>query len=135
INWSRSDQVIRVHAPFGVTYATRDLREVQQLAINVAKSVERVLDNPPPACNVVEYGDNSVNFDLRFWIADPANGLGNVRSEVFVLLWDALHENDIEIPFPQRDLHIRSWAPDALPKTFQGMAPNKQNYNDGAASD
>ena len=115
-NWTRLDSAVRVHAPFGITYDTRDLRKVQQLAIEVAKSVDRVLEDPGPACNVVEFGDSSVNFDLRFWIADPKNGMGNVRSEVFVALWDALHENNIEIPFPQRDLHIRSWSAESIPK-------------------
>lgn len=124
VNWSRSDQIVRVHAPFGVTYATRDLRKVQQLAIDVATSVDRVLENPIPTCNVIEFGDNSVNFDLRFWISDPAKGLGSVRSDVYVLLWDTLQENEIEIPFPQHDLHIRSWASEALPKTFPGTTSN-----------
>lgn len=129
VNWSRSDQVVRCHAPFGVTYATRNLRDVQQLAIEVAKSVERVLTEPSPTCNVVEFGDNSVNFDLRFWIADPAKGMGNVRSDVYVLLWDALQANGIEIPFPQRDLHIRSWSPDAVPASITGAAPNQPTRN------
>lgn len=109
INWSRSDRVIRLHAPFGISYETRDLRFVQQLAIDSAKTIERVIDFPSPACNVIEFGDSSINLDLRFWIRDPANGMANVRSEVYVALWDALMENNIQIPFPQRDLHVKSW--------------------------
>lgn len=115
INWSRSDEVIRLHAPFGVSYRTRDLRAVQALAVEAATRVGRVIAEPSPVCNLVEYGDSSVNFDLRFWIRDPQNGLTNVRSDVMLEIWDDLHAAGIEVPFPQRDLHIKSWAADAVP--------------------
>jgi small-conductance mechanosensitive channel len=108
VNWSHDDRAVRIHAPFGVTYKQRDLGLVQELAINAAKSTQRVLERPAPVCNLVGFGDSSVDFDLRFWINDPPNGIANVRSNVLLKIWDALHEHDIEIPFPQRDLHIRS---------------------------
>jgi small-conductance mechanosensitive channel len=107
INWSRSDKVVRLHAPFGVSYATRDLKKVQQLAQEAAKTVDRVVPDKNPVCNVMEFGDSSVNFDLRFWITDPQNGLANVRSDVYLAIWEALHEAGIEIPFPQRDIYIK----------------------------
>lgn len=110
-NWSRMDRVVRLHAPFGVSYSTEDLEAVQKLAVESAEVVDRVVDNPSPVCNLMEFGDSSVNFDLRFWIRDPENGLSNVRSEVLMGLWKRLHEAGIEIPFPQRDLHVRSWSP------------------------
>lgn len=113
INWSRSDRVVRLHAPFGVSYGTLDLRAVQALAVEAAKSVGRVVEMPSPVCNVMEFGDSSVNFDLRFWITDPSKGMANVRSDVYLALWDRLHENNIEIPFPQRDLHVKSWPPES----------------------
>jgi small-conductance mechanosensitive channel len=109
INWSRSDRVVRMHAPFGVSYGTQDLRTVQQLAIDAAKSIERVVASPAPSCNLMGFGDSSIDFDLRFWIRDPANGKANVRSDVFLEIWDRLKENGIEVPFPQRDLHVKSW--------------------------
>jgi len=109
VNWSRSDRVVRLHAPFGIAYATKDLRAVQKLAADAASAVERVVSSPAPVCNLVEFGDSSVNFDLRFWITDPENGLANVRSQVLLNIWDALAEQGIEIPFPQRDLHVKSW--------------------------
>jgi len=109
-NWSRSDRVVRLHAPFGVSYSTRDLKKVQQLAVDAASAVARVVDNPKPVCNLIAYGDSSVDFDLRFWIEDPEAGLANVRSEVFMGVWERLHEHNIEIPFPQRDLHLRTMS-------------------------
>jgi small-conductance mechanosensitive channel len=111
-NWSRSDRVVRMHAPFGVSYRTEDLNQVQTLAIEAAQSVDRVVAQPAPVCNLMEFGDSSVNFDLRFWITDPQNGMANVRSQVLMGLWDRLKANGIEIPFPQRDLHVKSWPDD-----------------------
>jgi small-conductance mechanosensitive channel len=108
-NWSRSDRIVRLHAPFGVSYGTRDLHLVRSLAAEAAIESDRVVEVPAPVCNLVEFGDSSVNFDLRFWITDPQNGMANVKSDVMLRLWDKLHENGIEIPFPQRDLHVRTW--------------------------
>jgi small-conductance mechanosensitive channel len=109
INWSHSDRTVRLHAQFGVSYSTRDLRAITKAAEETAVSVARVLKSPSPRCNLVEFGDSSVNFDLRFWINDPASGVANVTSEVMLAIWDRLHEMGVEIPFPQRDLHIRSF--------------------------
>lgn len=115
INWSRSDKVVRQHAPFGVSYRTGDLEQVQALAEAAARAVDRVVTEPAPSCNLMEFGDSSVNFDLRYWIRDPQNGLANVRSEVLMGIWKRLKEEGIEIPFPQRDLHVRSWSDEARP--------------------
>lgn len=109
-NWSHDDRVVRMHAPFGVSYSTKDLRGLARRAEEVALTVERVLKSPAPRCNLMEFGDSSINFDLRFWINDPANGISNVRSDVFMAIWDMLAEEGVEIPFPQRDLHIKSAA-------------------------
>ncbi len=107
VNWSKSDKVVRLHAPFGVSYATRDLKAVQKLAEEAAMTVDRVVSTNKPVCNVMEFGDSSVNFDLRFWIRDPENGQSNVRSDVYLAVWEALHEAGVEIPFPQRDIYIK----------------------------
>ena len=114
VNWSKSDQEVRLHAPFGVSYGTKDLREVQRVVVEAAKRVDRVIASPAPACNLMEYGDSSVNFDLRFWIIDPSSGLSNVRSEVYLAIWDALHEAGVEFPFPQMDVHVKE-MPGQLP--------------------
>lgn len=113
VNWSHADKVVRLHAPIGVAYGTKDLRLVQQLCMDAVKDVERVLDFPKPICNLMEFGDSSIDFDLRFWIKDPENGMANVRSEVYMNIVDAFHANGIEIPFPQRDLHLRSVSEEA----------------------
>ena len=106
INWSRSDRVVRQHAPFGVSYKTEDLGQVQEIAVAAAAAVSRVVTDPQPVCNVVGFGDSSIDLDLRFWITDPQNGLANVKSEVFLNLFNGLKEAGIKIPYPQRDVHI-----------------------------
>jgi len=107
-NWTHDDRVVRLHAPFGTSYNFKDVRFIQKMAEEAALTVPRVLSTPKPRCNLVEFGDSSVNFDLRFWINDPPNGVTNVTSDVMMVIWERLHENNIEIPFPQRDLHIKS---------------------------
>jgi small-conductance mechanosensitive channel len=54
------------------------------------------------------FGESAVNLELRIWIDDPRKGVSNVKSEVFLRLWDKFREHGIEIPFPQRDLHLRT---------------------------
>jgi small-conductance mechanosensitive channel len=107
INWTFTDNMVRMKVPFGVSYNANP-HECIKLAIEAAKSVERVLNNPEPICNLMGFGDSSVDLELRFWISDPRNGVSNVKSQVLLKVWDILKEHDIEIPFPQRDLHIRS---------------------------
>lgn len=111
VNWSRSDRVVRIHAPFSVSYKTDDLEVVQQIAIGVATSVARAAKDPAPICNLMALGTSSIDFDLRFWISDPEEGLTNVRSDVLMGIFRELKRAGIEIPFPQRDLHIKNWPP------------------------
>lgn len=106
VNWSHTDRVVRLHARFSVSYATRDLRAVKKAAEETALTIDRVLKSPAPVCNLVEFADSGVAFDLRFWINDPANGISNVTSQVMLALWDRLHEMGVEIPLPQRVLHL-----------------------------
>ena len=57
-------------------------------------------------CLLVGFGESSVDLQLRFWIDDPQDGVANVTSEVLLKVWDTLKEKGIEIPFPQRDIHL-----------------------------
>ncbi|HEX4506617.1 MAG TPA: mechanosensitive ion channel domain-containing protein [Alphaproteobacteria bacterium] len=104
-NWSYSDEKVRLHVPVGIGYRS-DVRQAMALCIESAKDVKRVLEAPAPICLLKGFGDSSIDLELRFWIRDPRNGTANVRSEVMLGIWDRFRENDIELPFPQRDLHI-----------------------------
>jgi small-conductance mechanosensitive channel len=109
-NWSYSNNKVRISVLFGVHYNS-DVKKARELALEAAHESDRVIQDEPIVCSMTEFGDSSVNFRLRFWINDPQNGTGNVRGDILMRLWDKLHEHDIEIPYPQRDLHLRSSEP------------------------
>jgi len=106
VNWSYSSRDVRVKAPVGVTYDS-DLELVTKLLYQAVDDTPRVLKRPKPRVNVMEFGDSSINFEVRFWIEDPEEGLANIRSDVYMRIWKLFRENDVEIPFPQRDLNLR----------------------------
>jgi len=107
VNWSHSDMVVRRKLPIGVSYDC-DVELALKLIGEAVAEIPRVLDNPKPNILMRGFGDSSVDLEARFWISDPQNGVSNVASDILRLVWKKFHENDIEIPFPQRDLHIRS---------------------------
>ena len=106
-NWSYSSRDVRVHVGFSVSYES-DLRLVQKLAVEAAIAAPRVLAKPDAVCWIKSFGDNGVEFDLRIWIDDPEAGVGNIVSEVFLRIWDAFKAHGISMPYPQRDIHVRS---------------------------
>lgn len=83
--------------------------------IEAARGSARVLDEPGPSVWLKGFGDSSVDHDVLVWIADPEMGVGNVRSDILNRLWRLFAEHDIEIPFPQRDIHIRTLPGAAMP--------------------
>jgi small-conductance mechanosensitive channel len=109
-NLSYSDNLLRLNIPFGISYGS-DLKKAIAFALSAAMSIERILKIPEPKCLVREFGDSTVNLQLRVWINDPKNGIANVKDAVLLAVWDSFHANDIEIAFPQRDLHIKSAVP------------------------
>jgi small-conductance mechanosensitive channel len=109
-NLSYDDNQVRLHIPIGISYGS-DLKKAIALAVQAAMSIDRILKVPEPKCLVVEYGDSTVNLELRAWIDDPKNGIGNVKDAVLLAVWDSFHTNGIEIAFPQRDLHLKSAVP------------------------
>ncbi len=106
-NWSYSSRNVRIHIPVGVSYNC-DIHKAQELMLQAAVETKRVLENPPPNVWMKGYGDSSVDHDILCWIADAEQGVGNVKSAILNRLWDLFQEHDIEIPFPQRDIHLKS---------------------------
>lgn len=107
INWSFSDDLVRLDVPFGVSYDS-DPHEVSALAITAANSVFRVVATKKPVCWLTGFGDSSLDFVLRFWIQDPQNGLTNIRGQVLLALWDSFKDNNISIPYPHRELILKN---------------------------
>ncbi|MEM6728134.1 MAG: mechanosensitive ion channel domain-containing protein, partial [Pseudomonadota bacterium] len=105
VNWSHSDEFVRLDIFFGTAYGD-DPHAVRRIAIEAAASVNRVLKDRPPVCHIVGFGDSSVDYILRFWITDPTGGLTNIRGNVYLALWDAFQEHGISIPFPQREVRM-----------------------------
>ena len=107
VNWSFTDELVRLDVPFGVSYDS-DPHEVSRLAIEAAGNVDRVVTlGKSPVCWLKNFGDSSLDFVLRFWIQDPQNGLTNIRGKVMLALWDTFKEHEIEIPFPHREVIMK----------------------------
>ena len=114
-NWSYSSRNVRVQIPVGVSYAS-DLKRVEEILVECTLACNRVLKDPKPGIWLKEFGDNSVNFEIQAWIMDPEEGVGNVRSAVLKAIWWKFKEEGIEIPFPQRDVYLKS-MPEGLLKS------------------
>jgi small-conductance mechanosensitive channel len=106
-NWSHSHNRVRLKIPVGIHYDA-DVKKAMDLCEEVAQEIDRILEHPAPVCLLRGFGDNSVDLEIRFWISDPNNGLSNLKSLVLLGIWEKFHEHDIEIPYPQRDLHIKN---------------------------
>lgn len=110
-NWSHSHENVRLKIPLGIHYES-DLHQAIELCMRAANRVKRVLGSPVPTCLVTGFGDSSVDLEIRIWIRDPMNGCANVKNEVLLEVWDLFHEHGIQIPYPQRDLHVKSISRD-----------------------
>jgi small-conductance mechanosensitive channel len=107
VNYSLSDPQIRIHVPVGVSYSSNP-KEVESILLKAAAGNERISTGKKPEVWFSEYGDSSLNFKLLVWIDVRRVTENRVRSELYFTIFEALAEAGIEIPFPQRDLHIRS---------------------------
>jgi small-conductance mechanosensitive channel len=107
INWSYSTNQVRLHVPLAISYLS-DPHKAIALCIEAAHQTRRVLENPAPVCLLKGFADSAIDLELRFWINDPKYGVSNVRSDVLLRVWDKFRTEGIEIPFPQRDLHLKA---------------------------
>lgn len=105
INWSYTDKNIRVKAPVQISY-NNDPETAMKLMVEAANETNRVLKDPPAVARLLGFGDNGINLELRLWIDDPENGVNNVRSEANLAIWKKFKQHGINIPFPQRDVHL-----------------------------
>ncbi len=112
-NWSFSNSTVRLKIPVGIAYSS-DVRKAMALCEEAARQTTRIIQTPPPICLLAAFGNSSVDLELRAWINDPVNGVKNVKSEILLRIWDAFHEQGIDIPYPQRDIHIRTMPQEAV---------------------
>ncbi|RMA96175.1 mechanosensitive ion channel family protein [Hydrogenothermus marinus] len=120
INWTMEDMIRRFEIPFGVAYGTDPQKVITVIEEAVKKSnFPDVIDTPDKKTRVVMtgFGDSSINFELFVWIQGPEISYPKrTKSRFLILIYKTLNENNIEIPFPQRDLHVRSIDEDIIKK-------------------
>ncbi len=109
-NWTMSDRIRRIELPVGVAYGT-DTDKVIEALYGSLEEQEGILSDPRPQIIFNGFGDSSLDFMLRAWVADNDEFI-TVRSEIALSMNRALRAYNIEVPFPQRDLHLRSISPD-----------------------
>ena len=111
-NWSHGDPKVRIRVPVGVAYGS-DLKLLQQLLLEAAAEHPKALRDPTPVVLFTEFGDSSLSFELGVWTQEMTATPIHFTSEMNFIIEQKLRENGIEIPFPQRDLHVRSGLPPA----------------------
>jgi small-conductance mechanosensitive channel len=107
VNWSMGgDRRVRFHIPVGVSYGSSP-RAVERLLLEVAAQNDDVLKEPKPQVTFKRFGDSSIDFELRVWTVTQYERPQVLASALYFKIWDIFKANDIEIPFPQRDVHIQ----------------------------
>jgi potassium-dependent mechanosensitive channel len=122
INWTLSSEWRRVDVPIGVAYGT-DPERVIKLLVEVAQSHPGVLLARPPMAFFLGFGESALRFELRFW-SDQQDTWFQLQSDVTVAVAKAIKEAGIEIPFPQRDLHVRSIGVSMAENVAARLAPS-----------
>jgi small-conductance mechanosensitive channel len=107
VNYSLSSPLIRIELPVGVSYRA-DPRQVEKILLAAAENEPLVDKTHRPTVRFVEFADSSINFELLIWIDVRKTPRRQVRSNLYFVIFEALAKAGIEIPFPQRDVHIRS---------------------------
>ncbi|WP_404378965.1 mechanosensitive ion channel family protein [Caenispirillum salinarum] len=106
VNWSHTDNYVRLEVSFSVTYDA-DPHRVRALAVEAAGKPGRVVERPAPVCHLTAFGDDGLEFILRFWIEDAPGGVVNVTGQVLLAVWDAFKAEGIQVPYPHRDIKLR----------------------------
>lgn len=112
-NWTHKNKLGRVEIKIGVAYGS-DVKRVHDILLEIGKSHPLVLKNPEPFVYFADFGASSLDFELRLYLSDILSGL-TVQNEMRFAIVEALEREGIEIPFPQRDIHIRSGPPELVP--------------------
>ncbi len=109
VNWTQNDPRVRFKIPVGVAYGS-DLRQVERLLLEVAAENPDVLDDPAPVVRLMSFGDSAVEFELRVWCTTLVHKRGKLISDLNFAIYEKFQQHGIEIPFPQRVVHVRNEA-------------------------
>jgi small-conductance mechanosensitive channel len=110
VNWSHSHKLVRRRIPVQVSYQS-DIKKAMALMVEAAAEERRILANPAPRTLLKGFGSDGVDLELRMWIQDPQDGVSNIASDVMIRIWDKFLDNDIEFPYPQRVVHLKTDTP------------------------
>jgi small-conductance mechanosensitive channel len=132
INWSHSGTRVQLRLPISAAYGS-DTEKVRTVLEDVAAAHPHVLKDPPPHVYFLGFGESSLNFELGVWTSEMMHQPRRFRSQLNFAIERAFRDNRIEIPFPQRDLHVRS-APWLPPTSAAGHSPNDSSDAGGRAS-
>jgi small-conductance mechanosensitive channel len=119
INWSYSDQRVRLRLPVTLSYDC-DPELALELLIEAAREHPRVLKEPGPVSRLLSFEDNGMRLESRFWIRDPMNGVNNVRSDINRRIWRLFREHGLKIPVSQHQVRLLNAAGVDLPMNFPG---------------
>lgn len=106
VNWSHNDRRVRFKIPVQVAYGT-DVRRVEQVLVEVARANPDVLESPAPSVRFIEFGESGLQLELRAWSSSLIHRKGLFISNLNFAIYDAFTEHGIDIPFPQRVVHLR----------------------------
>lgn len=123
INHSYTDRRVLVNMALQVAYSS-PLDDVLPMLVAAASGAPRVLKDPAPNSVIKAFGDNGIDLELSFWIADPENGQGQLKSDIFRSIWRSFQLHGIEIPYPQSELKIIKLPEGLIPATGN---PEKTN--------
>lgn len=129
INWSFEDQSVRFRLPIGVAYES-DLGLVKKLLLEVAAENADVLKDPGPAVRLIEFGDSSINLQLWVWTRDKLHRRTVFLSALNFAVWEKFAEHGIEIPFPQRDLHVKTGEVKIRRDAVRVAEPEPDDFNE-----
>jgi potassium efflux system protein len=120
VNWSLSDTITRLVIPVGIAYGS-DVELAHKVMLDTVLSTPLILTEPAPSVLMAGFGDNALNFSIRVFVSVMSNRMP-VTHDLYLRLEKALREHKIEIPFPQRDIHIRSVTPE-----FSALGKNSRS--------
>lgn len=106
-NWNYENKIVRFRLPIGVAYDS-DINHVKRLLLAAAAENTDVLPEPKPAVRLIKFGDSSIDLQLWIWSKEKLHRKTALISDLNFAIWEKFRENNIEIPYPQTDLHIRS---------------------------
>jgi small-conductance mechanosensitive channel len=121
INWSYGDPKVRFRIPVSVGYDS-DVRLVEHLLLEAARANPDVLDDPAPAVRFLEFGDSGLLFELRAWTTTLIQRKGKLVSDLNFAILDAFRAHGITIPYPQRDVHLKTGLPESRKPGFERPA-------------